>query len=763
MGGFPNTEPSAVLIDWRSPKRWRTEMFNSPILDSPGGVTVRSLDCDSVNCVAVVDTNHQPSSIYLLTASGRRWTVVRAPLPPNAVQNSVGDQLYQVSCSRSGSCAAVGTFVGTVPGPGGFVGDLLQPLIVYSRGHSWFAAQSPIPLTLADGDAFLDYVACSPSGPCAAIGELLDEEGDHEIAVRGSGRSWAVTSFPAPSLFAEEDDGLACPTANECFAVGVNPLAHPGGVLAMEYDKSKWVAEPIPEPLDTGDSLGPAVYIACPSANVCLGLAGFGRFWLRDNRWHSATAGLPSDAVAEDTSEQSGFSCTSVSACVRVGMYINDRGFLEPFIDESGGSVAASSRTGPVPLGAGSATLRSDVAACSPQKTCVVLGEATSGLTTAPPFSTPPVIAETLFHEKWFARSIDLRGRYPGITFTDMTCPTHGFCLAVGQFRRATDEYARSIYLTLRNQKWRVGRLPTLPTDNGEWPEAAYRLRCVSAQFCTSLSEDPITQNGRTILQDVLLRYSAGNWTIIAGPVSAPYQQISDMVCSSPLDCIAVGYGSDDYPLTPEEGWVAWLTGGRWTVSYVSGQSTDNQDELETIACPDAKLCTAFGTRSHSGQITTVTITLNPMVHRDMSVEPFPGSNQIGGASCLQASACAVPQGGDVLLWNGTGWPSNAPSLGGVGSESDDAYDVSCGTVQCSALVDYVGSSGSPGTAAFIETGERWRTEPITPSLPSLAGDPSASYQIRTIACAPDEACVALGVEYESLGTAYIVAVRSTG
>ena len=186
--------------------------------------------CTSVgNCTAVGSYADNTSSLPVVaTEMGGVWgSAGKLTLPANATSNAFADGLFAVSCSRPGSCAAVGTYQMSAS-----VLDL-QPMAYVETGGTWSPA---IPLTLpADAEgppalqlATLNGVTCTSPGNCVAVGRYSrSDDSRWPMVITESNGQWGtaqVLGLPqgAPAT-GVQNAGLAsvtCSSPGNCVAVG---------------------------------------------------------------------------------------------------------------------------------------------------------------------------------------------------------------------------------------------------------------------------------------------------------------------------------------------------------------------------------------------------------------------------------------------------------------------------------------------------------------------------------------------------------------
>ncbi len=158
----------------------------------------------------------------LLTDSDGTWTAAEAPLPANAATTFSSVKLYGVSCSSASQCIVVGSYEDASQNRHG--------LILTRSGTSWTAAEAPVPAdaltTGTEAGAGLQGISCSAASQCVAVGWYeVAPDGGGGLLLTDSGGTWTAAEAPVPGNAASESgdadlDGVSCPSASQCVAVG---------------------------------------------------------------------------------------------------------------------------------------------------------------------------------------------------------------------------------------------------------------------------------------------------------------------------------------------------------------------------------------------------------------------------------------------------------------------------------------------------------------------------------------------------------------
>jgi hypothetical protein len=236
------------------------------------------------------------------------------------------------------------------------------------------------------------------------------------------------------------------------------------------------------------------------------------------------------------------------------------------------------------------------------------------------------------------------------------------------------------------------------------------------------------------------------NWQVVPmpSPATLVYTQVSEVSCSSPADCLAVGYhyqviGQDTEDLAEE-----W-NGRRWQIiqsgNPVAGTSSAF---LSDVSCSNPAGCMAVG--GYAGQSGHGRALAELWEQGRWRVLPVPvpagaQSSELNGISCGTGLCMAVGtyRGADGRIltladrWTGSSWSMLHPA--NVGQSVSVLEGVAC---RFSSLCMAVGFSYTTQEMAFAELwqGDRWRMVPV--------GRLADSALIRA-ACPDSSRCLAVG------------------
>lgn len=229
--------------------------------------------CEAVG--SYLDTAGRAASMALATPPGGAWgRATQIAAPPVSRAAGTDAVMTAIACTAPGSCVAVGHYA---LGPGASRG--MGAVQIHGRWRR--AAGIPAPPGAIPGNftAFTS-VSCTRHGSCLAVGAYaLAATRDRAMSVTEShgtfGTATTVTAVPAGSatLPSTALSGVSCPPVGPCLAVGVARNAT-GRYVAMyaTVSRGRWRAALLPGPADagTGRSQQSSLFsVSCPRARRC--------------------------------------------------------------------------------------------------------------------------------------------------------------------------------------------------------------------------------------------------------------------------------------------------------------------------------------------------------------------------------------------------------------------------------------------------------------------------------------------------------------
>ncbi len=507
--------------------------------------------CTRTFCLAVSNTATSAatfvSKVYRSTDGGATWSAGAALEPAGTVKTR---SALSLACDPAHACYAVG--------PGGGVWRSLD------EGRRWSA------LALPAAPGSYRRVACPAAGTCVAVGG--DSAGSSAVIV-----GTKITRVALPPAVGQGMLGLACDTSRRCTAT--DGLGH---FMSLSIPTKSWGrAKLFPKAI-------PVSALACPVANVCVGLGASG-IALRTTSlsspsgdWHRRPLGtLNLDEIT----------CAR-SACVAVGK----AGAWFASLN-SGADWARVNEVG-----------KFDAIQCSAalSPTCVAGGEKDLGVSRSG-------------GELW---SLPLSG-YAGLNIKSVNCTGPSRCLLLG----------KSLTLFTSNLNSFAPRQPTTSD-----PKGTDALTCITAKLCVGINEGVVyttldgavtgwTQNafperatsvaclaGRTApavclatTRDFLV---LGKMTRRAGQIdwhwvttdADPSEGLEAVGCSAGGQCTAVGGGGE---VLTSHGTDLM----HWTELVLPNARVPVADRplLKSVACPAVGVCLAGGIHGPDAVIASTT------------------------------------------------------------------------------------------------------------------------------------------------------------
>jgi hypothetical protein len=483
------------------------------VLGGLGGAAVLALSAGS------------PPAGAAVSAPAQGWTTTEAPLPADAGNGSTNPEVYPASssCAVANACVTVGWYYddGSPQHAWG--------LIEQQNGTSWTDTEAPQPSNAGSGthqgfwfgsdDCGYNLpcraVSCPAAGTCYAVGEYLDTAGYAEPVVDTlSNGTWTSSEAPVPSNTATDAGpvfpaallySISCPSVSSCVAVGRYRNASNDYVpLVDTLSGTTWTNTPVSFPSGAGPSVSdypPALTgVSCASPSFCVAAGVFvdtagkqnGLLEVLSNgTWTAQPAPLPADTGTDGDGNRdvllAQIACPSTMSCTAVGFYARTNGFYSPLIESWNGSGWTATEA-PLPAGA---------------------------------FSN----------------------EYPALGA--VSCPTPGFCVAVGQYYQGAGELTGLIE-TWSGGTWTATRAPQ-PTNPPESDQFAilWEVACPTAGFCLVPGQ---YENASGTYVATVLTLSSGSWSVAAAPLPANSSGQSygrTVACASPVACVLGGQYHD--------------------------------------------------------------------------------------------------------------------------------------------------------------------------------------------------------------------------
>lgn len=233
------------------------------------------------------------------------------PHSPAAPRGTAGE-LSGVSCASKVACTAVGRDV---------INHVNRPLIEFWNGSLWTTQSAPMP-TGARG-AVLNGVSCPAANNCTAVGAWHDSTGTHTLAEAWDGSTWTIQpTVDVPGGRVNELTGVSCPSASACQAVGYVTGPHATLALAESSVGGVWTRQPVPRSTGAGPLLTELTSVSCTSSAACTAV-GVDAGQALSAVWDGTawTFGVPPVPAGATNSILNSVSCTAHGDCTAAGMW----------------------------------------------------------------------------------------------------------------------------------------------------------------------------------------------------------------------------------------------------------------------------------------------------------------------------------------------------------------------------------------------------------------------------------------------------------
>lgn len=352
------------------------------------------------------------------------WTIVPSP-NSTATQN---DYLLGVSCTGPTFCVAAGYYSSTVPATSSVSAYVnYNTLIEQWDGSTWSIADSPNdnggePSTVIVNN-FLYGVSCATPDFCMAAGVYDCWACDANVpgatgmyVEQWDGSSWTLHGVPYPSgVNNVVPSAITCVSTSFCLmAASYSDSQSIVHALNMAWNGSAWSRVPAPD--------NPLTGLSCTSRTYCIGVGGYAAdVWNGSSL--SPTAPLPAQPSGSIAASMTGVSCPGPADCRAVGVW-DDNGITNQTLIDSWDGSAWTAVAAPDPA-AGDNMLLS--LSCSSDSFCASSGDGDNGTTQG---STTLIVQ--FDGATWQGAPSPDAANATFNFLLGVSCPTDGFCMAVG-------------------------------------------------------------------------------------------------------------------------------------------------------------------------------------------------------------------------------------------------------------------------------------------------------------------------------------------
>jgi hypothetical protein len=276
----------------------------------------------------------------------------------------------------------------------------------------------------------------------------------------------------------------------------------------------------------------------------------------------------------------------------------------------------------------------------------------------------------------------------PESGFTDVSCPSPSWCMAIGFRHDIEAQRSAVIAATYDGASWTsLPDVPLDPTANLFLDLREPRVDCAAAGSCAVAITVHLPGIDRVVVRPVLARWDGGAWAVDTswsdGWSAAENVFVDDVACGSPSACLAVGFVAAGEPSAFAAGWdgTSW---SRRPAPAAGPYQLAGGLARARVTCTTASQCVSLvATAPTPGRRDSV----QAWDGGSWTSRPVPFATLTGGLAqdvdCVSASACTavgvtvtpLPCTGDPLCgrfpppvrtravaatWDGVGWTTRA-------------------------------------------------------------------------------------------------------
>jgi hypothetical protein len=293
----------------------------------------------------------------------------------------------------------------------------------------------------------LNGVSCWSARGCVAVGYFFPSCCQSKaFAEEWTGASWKLQRDIGPHVSpGYQLDGVSCPSARHCIAVGDGSGPNGGGSLVEQWDGGRWVRDPSPNP-DTTPGSGQQVNltaVSCADRGDCVAIGSYSiglRSRLLAESYEGGKWSIRSPITPKRLSyELDSIACPTATECVAVGSSAlwSRPGFpvkkVQPLVELWDGQAWIAQRL-QNPTGSKSSL---DSVSCGSPRSCTALGEISG--------SPAALFAEHWNGHTWAWEAVPSPSQITDPGFVDISCATSRTCTAVGGGLQASPFVVQSV------------------------------------------------------------------------------------------------------------------------------------------------------------------------------------------------------------------------------------------------------------------------------------------------------------------------------
>ena len=369
------------------------------------------------------------------------------------------------------------------------------------------SAQASVPEGWTVGQApaggLVDGVSCISSTWCMGVGST-GKPTYKTFTAQWDGQNWTPEASPNPTGLAPGLQLVSCSSNTACTAVGnyVNSSDTKRLPLVERWDGVTWTIQTAPH---AGANVIPSG-LSCPSANVCIAVAGTAGFTRREKllaeRWDGtrwAVMQMPGEGTPKAVS------CSSDNACIAVGYPASNT--KRPLAERWNGRTWTIQKTATLPRDIYSSQL--DAISCPSNSGCTAIGFSQRLCPpTASSCATEPPLAEHWNGVGWKIERIPTPGPAGSYNvFSAVSCTSPTACIAVGSSAATTNPPApaRTLAATGNGARWTI---QPSPNPNPGYSDGFSSVSCTASPTVTCLAVGSATSQSGTKVEPLVERYS---------------------------------------------------------------------------------------------------------------------------------------------------------------------------------------------------------------------------------------------------------------
>lgn len=362
---------------------------------------------------------------------------------------------------------------------------------------------------------------------------------------------------------------------------------------------------------------------------------------------------------------------------------------------------------------------------------------------------------------------------YSGSVLLGVSCPSTGWCMAVG-YTYASLDMPVPLTELWNGSSW---SLENTPDPTGSIGGGLLGISCPTSSFCTAVGGYYPTAGPEQTLEE---SWNGSSWSVqdAPQPAGSTGAELAGVSCPSASVCAAVGhYVESSGPVTLSEIW----DGTNWSIQTTPNPTGTGEAFLYAVSCGSSDSCQAVGQYSGQGGLLSLA---EGWDGNSWTIEPTPITKTLSsgssptdllGVSCISQNACTAVGGANPYqpsqsskaldsalaeTWDGSNWTiDSTPTLPASSNLTEQLSSVSC---WASFVCNAVGSDDNQVTKNMKTLGETGLDgsyfRDSTDESPASTTD-----LLHGVSCASLDSCVAVGYYKLSSGSWSTLAERWNG